>query len=171
MKFSHLFTSMKPRENGAFWIPPSWRSSTIVLTWRCFSRGTSALIVSASSRKLRPATPVGVTISGVPWSVSPTKAIFSPSDVLTIRYAGSSGLSVSVSVTFAARYWKTEPANGVPSWQPSTGWQPSGRNGVYAVPVFAPPPSCVRFPYCIRSSSSLPSSNSWFPTPIVSRPT
>ena len=84
VKFSHLFTSMKPRENGAFWVPPSCRSSTIVLDLRCFSRGTSALTVSASSRKLSPATPVGVTISGVPWSVSPTKAIFSPSDVLTI---------------------------------------------------------------------------------------
>ena len=32
-----------------------------------------------------------------------------------------------------------------PSWQPSTGWQP---------------------PFCIRSSSSTPSSNSWFPTPL-----
>ena len=129
VKFSHLFTSMNPRENGAFWSPPSCSSRTIVLTFRCFSRGTSALIVSASSRKFSPATPVGVTISGVPCSVSPTKAIFSPSDVLTIRYCGSSGLFVSVSVTFAARYWKTEPANGVPSWQPSPGWQPSGRAG------------------------------------------
>ena len=62
-----------------------------------------------------------MTISGVPSSVSPTKAIFSPVEVFTIRYGGSSGLLVLVSVTFAARYWKTEPKNGVPSWQPSTG--------------------------------------------------
>jgi hypothetical protein len=31
VKFSHLFESMNPRENGAFWCPPSCRSSTIVV--------------------------------------------------------------------------------------------------------------------------------------------
>ena len=129
------------------------------------------LTVSASSRNVRPATPAGVTISGVPCSVSPMKAIFSPVDVLTILYAGSSGLSVSSSITFAARYWKTEPLNGVPSWQPSTGWQPSARKGTYAEPLFSSSCSCVWFPYCMRRSSSLPSSNSWLPTPTVSTPT
>ena len=36
-----------------------------------------------------------------------------------------------------------------PSWQPSVGWQP---------------------PFCIRSSSARPSSNSWLPTAVTSRP-
>ena len=127
--------------------------------------------MSASSRKSSPATPVGVTTSGVPLNVSPMKAIFSPVDVFTIRYEGSSGLPVLVSVTFAARYWNAEPKNGVPSWQPSTGWQPSSLAGVYDVPPFGPPPTYTRLPYCIRCSSAFPSSNSWLPTPIVSRPT
>ena len=41
------------------------------------------------------------------------------------------------------------PPNGSPAWQPSTGWQP---------------------PFCMRSSSSTPSSNSWLPTPLKSSP-
>ena len=36
-----------------------------------------------------------------------------------------------------------------PPWQPSIGWQP---------------------PFCIRSSSGTPSSNSWLPTPLTSIP-
>ena len=111
-----------------------------------------------------------MTIDGVPWSVSPTKAIFAPLPAFTIWYCGRSGLCVSVSITFAARYWKSEPPNGVASWQPSPGWQPSARTGVYEEPVYGPSPSWLRLPYCIRSSSPLPSSNSWFPTPIVSSP-
>ena len=65
--------------------------------------------MSASSRKSSPATPVGVTTSGVPSSVSPMNAIFSPVEVFMIWYGGSSGLPVLLSITFAARYWKTEP--------------------------------------------------------------
>ena len=52
-------------------------------------------------------------------------AIFSPS-TCWILYGGKIGSPCSSSSTFAARYWKTEPKNGVPSWQPSTGWQPWG---------------------------------------------
>jgi hypothetical protein len=89
--------------------------------------GASLLPVSASSRNSRPATPAGVAMTGVPSSVSPMKATLSPVFVFTILYGGNSGLSVLVSMTFAARNWKTEPARGVPSWQPSTGWHPSVR--------------------------------------------
>ncbi len=52
-------------------------------------------------------------------------------------------------VTFAARKLKFAPRKSVPSWQPSTGWQP---------------------PFCMRRSSVTPSSNSWLPTAFMSRP-
>ncbi len=102
---------MKPpcEAGGGFWKPPWCRSSTIVSTPRCFRIGTSALTVFASSRKSSPATPDGVTTSGVPSSVSPMNAIFSFVDVVLIWYAGRSGFPVLLSITFAARYWKTEP--------------------------------------------------------------
>jgi hypothetical protein len=64
-------------------------------------------------------------------------------------------LLVAARNTFAPRYSKIDPPNGVPSWQPSTGWQPSPRRWP---------------PHRMRSSSSTPSSNSWLPTPLTSRP-
>ena len=48
---------------------------------------TSALTVCTSGRKSSPATPAGVTISGVPSSVSPMKAIFALS-TFSISYGG-----------------------------------------------------------------------------------
>ena len=65
--------------------------------------------MSASSRKSSPATPDGVTTSGVFSNVSPMKAICSSVEVVSIWYAGRSGLPVLSSITLAARYWKTEP--------------------------------------------------------------
>ena len=74
---------MNPREKGAFWKPPWWSRSTIVSTPCAFSSGTRAFAVSASSRKSSPATPDGVTTSGVFSNVSPTNAILPPA-VLTM---------------------------------------------------------------------------------------
>src|SRR5919109_2493569 len=114
------------------------------------NRATRSLIVSISSRNSRPATPDGVTISGVPSSVRPMKATLTlvlPTRL--ISYGGSGVSSVPSRNTFADRYWKNAPLNGSPSWQPSIGWQP---------------------PFCIRSSSFDPSSNSWLPTPVTSSP-
>ena len=48
------------------------------------------------------------------------KAIFALSIFLT-SYAGRIVLSVPSCTTFAARYLKAAPENGVPSWQPSVG--------------------------------------------------
>ena len=59
--------------------PPSWSRTTIALTPRVSSSGTSALTVSASSRKFTAAMPSGLTIQGVPSSVMPMKATFTPS--------------------------------------------------------------------------------------------
>ncbi len=62
---------------------PPWCTSTTMASMPCArSCGTSALTVSASSRNSRPATPVGVTMPGVPFSVMPMKAIGMPSNVL-----------------------------------------------------------------------------------------
>ena len=57
--------------------------------------------------------------------------------------------AVTVTSTFAERYWNCAPANASPSWQPSVGWQP---------------------PRCMRSSWPEPSSNSWLPTDVTCRP-
>ena len=67
---------------GGFWKPP-WCSSTTMasMPW-ARSRGTSALTVSASSLKVRPATPVGVTTPGVPLNVMPIKATLTPPKLL-----------------------------------------------------------------------------------------
>ena len=54
-----------------------------------------------------------------------------------------------VSNVLAARYLKLAPLNGCGPLQPSAGWQP---------------------PFCIRSSSAAPLSNSWLPTALTSRP-
>ena len=93
VKFSHLFTSMKPREKGAFCWPPSCRSSTIVLTLRCFSRATSALTVSASSRKLEPGDAGRRDDQRRPLERLADEGDLLAVEVLTIRYGGRSGLS------------------------------------------------------------------------------
>ena len=59
--------------SGSF--PPWWISRTIVSAPCALSRGTSALAVSASSAKISPATPAGVTTVPVPFSVMPMKPI------------------------------------------------------------------------------------------------
>ena len=61
LKFWQASTFVKPpcEAGGGFWKPPWCSSSTIASTPRRFSRGTSALTVSASSRKSSPATPDG----------------------------------------------------------------------------------------------------------------
>ena len=64
-------------------------------------------------------------------------------------YEGNRVSPVSCDTTLAARNSKSAPAKSSPSRQPSIGWQP---------------------PSCMRSSSSVPSSNSWLPTALTSRP-
>jgi len=57
----------------------------------CFFRIAAYLFaVAASSRNRSPTTPVGVTICGVPFSVSPMKPTFTPPIVRT-AVAGKSG--------------------------------------------------------------------------------
>ena len=126
----------------AAWVPPSCSSTTIACTPLRRSSRAYRLAVSASSAKLRPATPCWLTICGVPSRVMPMKPTLTPC-TLWIAYGAISGLPVAVLKAFADRYWKPAPRYGVPSAQPSTGWQP---------------------PFWIRSSSAAPSSNSWLPT-------
>jgi hypothetical protein len=105
--------------------PPWCSSTTNALTpcsWRSFS--TSALTVWTSGRNSSPATADGVTTVGVPSNVSPMNATLALPTLCT-SYGGRTVVSVSAKNTFAARYSKIDPPNGVPSWQPSTGWQPS----------------------------------------------
>ena len=64
------------------WKPPWCTSTTMDSTPCARSSGMSALTVAASSLKLRPATPVGVTMVGVACSVMPMKAILTPLKVL-----------------------------------------------------------------------------------------
>ncbi len=66
-----------------------------------------------------------------------------------IEYGGNSVSPVASLTTLAARNSKSAPPKPSPSRQPSTGWQP---------------------PFCIRRSSSVPSSNSWLPTALRSSP-
>ncbi len=75
------------------------------------------------------------------------KATFTPLYCLTV-YAGKRVLLVASTTTLAARNSKSAPSKPSPSRSPS-GWLP---------------------PFCIRSSSSGPSSNSWLPTPAMSSP-
>ena len=58
---------------GELWNPPSWITSTEVLTPIASSSATASLAASASSSKVNPATPVGVTIVGVASRTSPMK--------------------------------------------------------------------------------------------------
>ena len=73
---------LKPPTLAAFWKPPWCTSTTMDSTPCARRRGTRALTVSASSLKVSPATPVGVTMPGVPLSVMPTKATLTPPKVL-----------------------------------------------------------------------------------------
>ena len=66
-----------------------------------------------------------------------------------ITYSGNNVLPVSLTITLAAKYWKSAPLNSVGPWQPVTGWQP---------------------PFCLRSNSPMPLSNSWLPTEVASKP-
>src|SRR3954469_8969118 len=135
------------QEPSATGTPASWRSATIVRTpWRR-SRGTSALIVSASSRNCSPATPDCVTICGVPSSVSPMNASLTPSKRL-MTYRGKSMRPLDSRTTFALRNRKSAPVK-LQFGRGSSGRQP---------------------PFCMHSSSSAPSSNSWLPTELTSRP-
>jgi hypothetical protein len=59
------------------------------------------------------------------------------------------GRPVLLLIVFAARYVTSAPPKPSPSWQRSTGWHP---------------------PFCIRMSSSTPSSNSWLPTELTCSP-
>ena len=97
LKFTHLLTSMNasgwfagPGNTGAGIVcdPPWWSSTTnaLILSFAA-SVCTSALTVWTSGLNSRPATAEGVTIVGVPSSVSPMNAIFFPSIVL-ISYGG-----------------------------------------------------------------------------------
>ena len=141
-------TPAQPLMSSAVGRPPSWIRTTIASTLRCLRSRTSALAVSASSRKSNPATPDGLTMFGVPSRVMPMNATLAPLK-FWIEYGGNSVLPVASLTTLAARNSKSAPPKPSPSRQPSTGWQP---------------------PFCIRRSSVVPSSNSWLPTALRSSP-
>ncbi len=95
------------------WKPPWWITRTLVFTpWRR-SSSTARLAASASSWKVRPATPVGVTIVGVASSTSPMTPIvnFLPLSLLirVVPTAGNSVCPLSLRTTLADRYWKSAP--------------------------------------------------------------
>ena len=74
-----LIVSGEPAPLAALLVdPPSWSRTTIVSAPRRFSSGTSALTVSASSKKSTCEIPAGLTIEGVPSRVMPTTAILGP---------------------------------------------------------------------------------------------
>ena len=83
------------------------------MTPRCCSCRTARLAASASSWKVRPATPVGVTMVGVASSTSPMKPTwnFWPLSLLKglMPKAGNSVLPVASTTTLADRYWKSAP--------------------------------------------------------------
>jgi hypothetical protein len=71
----------------------------------CFcSSGTSAFAVSASLAKASPAAARVPRIDGVPSSVSPMNATFTPPRS-RMAYGGNTVRCVAVLTTFAARYW------------------------------------------------------------------
>ena len=96
-----------------------------------------------------PATPAGVTISGVPSSVTPMNATLIAAPNSGSRTAGAAGSASVSSMTFAARYWKNAPPNGVAVLAAVDGM---------AAAVLHP------------EQLGVPSSNSWLPTPMTSRP-
>ena len=77
------------------------------------ARRAARLAASASSWKVRPATPVGVTIVGVASSTSPMKPTvnFLPLSDLNrlVPNAGNSVWPVASTTTLADRYWKSAP--------------------------------------------------------------
>ena len=131
------------------WARPSWSRTTIALM-PCFLRfGTSALIVSASSRNSSPATPEGVTIVGVPSSVRPMNAIFAPPNGAHRVGAGRRSCSCRR---------RRRSRRGTGSSHRRTRHRPGSR----------------RSGGSRRSASgaarSTPSSNSWLPTALMSSP-
>ena len=104
--------------------------------------------VATSSLNSTVVMPAGFTMPGVPLSVMPTKPTSTPPTQRRVIGARC-GSPVRLFTTLAARYSKSAPRYGSPSWQPSVGWQP---------------------PRCSRSSSETPSSYSWLPTELMSSP-
>ena len=123
------------------------------------SFGTSALTVAASSRNSRPATPLGLTMVGVPCSVMPMKATFTPLKVL-MPAAGSSVRPVAVSKTLAESHLNLAPSNVPGAAEP----RPLQLFGSGLPLVILQPPVCR------RRSSTAPLSNSWLPTALNSTP-
>src|SRR6476646_3658499 len=77
---------------------------TRTIAFTCFLVSSAAylLAVAASSRKRRPATAVGVTIVGVPFSTSPMKPTFTPPMVWP-EYGGKSVASFGAGLAFLRR--------------------------------------------------------------------
>ncbi len=119
------------------------------------SCGTSALTVSASSWNVRPATPGGRDDGGRALQRHADEAHASRRpDELLMPYGGNSVLPVACRRRWPTRNLKFAPSNGtgVHDGGPcrssaSLGWQP---------------------PFCMRSSSAAPLSNSWLPTALKS---
>ena len=117
------------------------------------SLGTAALMASASSPNVRPLIPSGATRSGVPFRVrpmNPTATALRPVPNRRMPVAGNS-VERSGRKVLAERYVNLAPANG-------SIWQ-NLRAVCWAQP-----------PFCLRSSSSVPWSNSWLPTALKSTP-
>lgn len=110
------------------------------------------MAVSASSLKLRPATPAGVTMLGVPLSVMPMNATFTvaPSLVKLLMPVAGNSVVPSVFTVLAARKPKLAPGKALFTRQGSSG-------------VFLAQP-----PFFMRRSSVWPLSNSWLPTALKS---
>src|SRR3954447_3936013 len=81
---------------------PWWMTRTIAFTRCFFSSAAYVFAVAASSRKRRPATPVGVTMDGVPFSTSPMKPTLTPPTVWT-EYGGKSVVVVGAGFAFLRR--------------------------------------------------------------------
>src|SRR5919202_1618017 len=137
------------------WKPPWWMTRTGRLTPFFLSSAAALLAAWASSVKVNPLTPDGVTMVGVslrtsPMTPTPKRRPLSPRYHLT-PYDGNSVPPLSVS-TFAERYWKKAPGYRFVV-------RPSG--SVYGAPT---QPSGEQPPCAMRSSSAAPLSNSWLPT-------
>ncbi len=115
------------------------------------------LAVATSSRNVRPCTPAAVTMSGVPFSVIPMKPIFAPFNVLDHVRREQRLAGVGADRRWPTRNGKSAPAEGALA---------AGA----AVGCLVPSALWRQPPFCIRSSSAEPSSNSWLPTLVTSRP-
>src|SRR3954454_2032325 len=133
--------------------PPSCTRAMIDLTPRRCSRLATRFAVATSSVNLSPATPDLVTMFGVLCRVIPMKPTLTPPYLLTAT-PGKTVLPVFVRKTFAERYLKSAPGN---LWAGQEFW------------LLRPAPSSRQPPFCIRTSSRQPSSNSWFPTLLIWR--